>query len=97
MSDEGDVETRAKMWYSLESALLFAFFANPHVFEMTAKWMPSFVEKGGRPSVTGLAFHSLLFGVVVFLLMENARRKKVALSYGSLSSGSHATNWGYSS
>ena len=60
-----------KAKYSLQSALLFFLIANPATFQLMRRLIGSWVSSdSGCPSGAGLLLHSLVFGLVVYLLMK---------------------------
>lgn len=60
-----------KAKYSFQSALLFFLIANPATFKLMKRLLGGWVASDtGCPSGAGLLLHSLVFGLVVFLLMK---------------------------
>ena len=60
-----------KVKYSLQSALLFFLIANPATFQIMRRLLGGWVAGDtGCPTGAGLLLHSLVFGIVVFLLMK---------------------------
>lgn len=62
---------KLKAKYSFQSALLFFLVANPATFNLMRSLLGDWVASGaGCPTGTGLLLHSVVFGLVVFLLMK---------------------------
>lgn len=62
---------KLKAKYSFQSALLFFLVANPATFNLMRGLLGDWVASGsGCPTGTGLLLHSVVFGLVVFLLMK---------------------------
>lgn len=60
-----------KAKYSFQSALLFFLIANPAAFQVMRRVLGGWVASDtGCPTGAGLLLHSLVFGLVVFLLMK---------------------------
>ena len=58
-----------KVKTSLQSAILFFIIANPFTYKLMTKLLGNWVG-GECPSPAGLVLHSVVFGLVVFLLMK---------------------------
>ena len=62
-----------KARYSLYSALVFLILACPHVYKLVDKLFGSIVRvanPGGCATTAGLFIHAVLFGLVVFGMMN---------------------------
>lgn len=57
--------------YSLQAALLFALVASPFMYNLVQTLLGRFVTvaKGGCPTMAGLLLHSVVYGILVYLLM----------------------------
>ena len=54
---------------SLQAALLFFIIANPYTYKLTSK-LGSWVATNGCPTMAGLILHTIVFGLITFLLMK---------------------------
>lgn len=60
-----------KFKYSLYSALVFFFVANPETFKLTSQLFGPWVAgPSGCPSAGGLVLHMLVFLGIIFMLMK---------------------------
>lgn len=55
-----------RILYSLESAIVFFIIASPFMYNLTAP----ITKKISKNVYAPVAFHALVFGLVVFLLMK---------------------------
>lgn len=60
-----------KILYSFQASLLFFIIASPFMYNFTNKLLKSIVQVNlnGSPTLNGLILHSIVFGLIVYLLM----------------------------
>lgn len=66
-----------KMYISLQTALIAFLFFNPLLFKLVSSVLGKWVASGeGAPTMLGLALHTVLFGLVLYLLMKPTKSQK---------------------
>lgn len=55
---------------SFQAALLFFLIANPVIFQLTNKLLGGWVADGGCPTAAGLILHTVVYGLLTFLIMK---------------------------
>ena len=67
-----------KLIASLESAILFLIVSSPFVYMLTQRLFRNIVtiSVNGCPTRSGLVLHSLVFGIIVYLLMHISVKSK---------------------
>lgn len=77
MTKTNGLTTKGKIKASILSALVFFIVANPLVFKLMSSLFsminPNFgsmiCDENGCPTVQGLTLHSVIFGLIVYILM----------------------------
>jgi hypothetical protein len=65
------LSNQKKFYISLQTALLAFVFFNPLLFKLVASVLGRWVsDSAGAPTMLGLALHTVLFGLVLYLLMK---------------------------
>lgn len=68
-----------KLYISLQTALLAFVFFNPMLFKAVSSVLGRWVAgSDGAPTMLGLVLHTVLFGLVLYLLMKPTSPKKAA-------------------
>lgn len=68
-----EYEWKKKLATSAIAAVVFLFIAAPSTYRLTDKIFgnkSALVGFGGRPTLLGLLTHTVVFGLIVYLLME---------------------------
>jgi hypothetical protein len=73
------LSNQKKLYISLQTALLAFVFFNPMLFKLVASVLGKWVsDSAGAPTMLGLLLHTVLFGLVLYLLMRPTSPKKAA-------------------
>jgi hypothetical protein len=72
--DNTDINnTRKKLMATFLSVIVFAIIASPFTYKLTNRILGgvvgSLADPSGCPTILGLVVHSVVFGIIVFLLM----------------------------
>ena len=74
MSSCACLSNQKKMYISIQTALIAFVLYNPALFSIVRSVLGNWVSSAdGCPSMAGLLLHTLIFGVILYLLMKPSK------------------------
>jgi hypothetical protein len=70
---KSDISNKQKIKISVVSALLFLLISSPFLYKLVDGLLGKLVQVAdynGCPTVAGLVIHAVVFGLIVYLLMQ---------------------------